>query len=70
MFPDMKKRYSAGTEQVLGTVADQVVDVRKPGLGRYEWNRVGNVDKQLRRVPSRRGHKFTQVSRFSILRPR
>src|SRR5215203_2241403 len=69
IFSDMEKRHPSRAEQMLVSVTNQIVDVRQPGLDRYERNGVGGVDKQLCPVMTCRGHNIIQGSGFSVLRP-
>ena len=70
VLADMKKTRLRADRAGACSRDDEVVDVRQPGLDRYERNGVGGVDKQLRPVTTRRGHNFVQGSGFSVLRPR
>src|SRR5215212_4631007 len=66
----MEKCDSAWTQQMLVPMTDEIVDVRQPGLDRYERNGVRRIDKQLRPVMTSRGHNIVEGSRFPILGPR
>ena len=58
------RRRRVGTEQVLVPVADQIVDVRRPGLELHERHRVRRVDQDLRSILAEQRPRCRPSQRF------
>jgi hypothetical protein len=60
VLADMEKRHTPRAEQMLVAMADEIVDLRQPGLDRHERDGMGGVDDDPRSVLARRRHDLFQ----------